>query len=77
MRRFGFNTVNRKEPFDWEQDVHFAGTYGGLTPMVLSHSGADDGYGHVQRYVPIWRYAPPVVADRAPPRERGRIRDLF
>ncbi len=28
MRRFGFDTVNRKEPFPWEQVVRFAEAYG-------------------------------------------------
>jgi len=28
MRWFGFNTVNRKEPFTWEQVVGFAEIYG-------------------------------------------------
>jgi hypothetical protein len=28
MRRFGLNTVNRKEPFQWEQVVRFAEAYG-------------------------------------------------
>ncbi len=28
MRRFGLNTTNRKEPFQWEQVVRFAEAYG-------------------------------------------------
>ncbi len=28
MRRLGLNTVNRKEPFQWEQVVRFAEAYG-------------------------------------------------